>query len=417
MSRPRVLLLAAAVAVLTALVATRADGPDAASAAVDLRSPTGLRAGAITGGKVIVRWKDRARGGKVVEVRTSRGGAVRRVPAGRGRITLTAPKPGGLLTVRVRACTRRGGACGPSARLVVNGTGPAGPGTTPAAGVPKVGSCPVRPASDAWNTDVSRAPVDPRSAAYIASIGGGDHLHADFGSGRYGDYGIPFTVVPASQPKVPIRFTAYGDESDPGPYPIPLGARVEGGSGSDGDRHVIVVREGECKLYELYNAHRDGQGWAADAGAVFDLETSALRPAGWTSADAAGLPILPGLARADETSAGAIHHALRFTVSRSQKAYVPPARHAASDSTDASRPPMGLRLRLKASFDRTRFHGQARAILDALRRYGMIVADNGSDWYISGTPDPRWDDDDLDQLKTVPGSAFEVVKATGLKRG
>lgn len=282
---------------------------------------------------------------------------------------------------------------------------------------PKVGTCPVRPATDPWNTDVSHAAVDPNSAAYVAAIGANIKLHADFGSGRYGDYGIPYSVVPAKQAARPVHFTAYGSESDHVAYPIPRTALVEGGDASTGDRHVIVVREGECKLYELYNAHREGAGWAADSGAVFDLKRSTLRPKGWTSADAAGLPILPGLARADEAKRGAINHALRFTVPRTQKAYVPPARHFASSSTDRSLPPMGLRLRLKASFDRARFHGQARVILDALARYGMIVADNGSPWYISGTPDARWDDDDLDQLKTVPGSAFEVVRPASITRG
>lgn len=378
----------------------------------DLRRPVLLRAAPAPGGRILVRWRDRARGAHLVEVRTSADRVVRRVPAGRGRITLPAPAAGHRLTVTLRACVRRSGPCGPRARLTVTGADTGG-GAVSFAGSPTAGSCPVRPADDPWNTDVSHAPVDPRSAAYIAAIGGADHLHADFGSGQYGDYGIPFTVVPASQPAVPIRFTAYGDESDPGPYPIPPGARVEGG----GDAHVLVVHEGECKLYELYHARRDGAGWAADAGAVFDLRSSALRPAGWTSADAAGLPIMPGLARADEASAGAIHHALRFTVSRSQKAYVPPARHFASGDRNPDLPPMGLRLRLKASFDRTRFTGQARAILDALQRYGMIVADNGSDWFISGTPDPRWNDENLDQLKSVPGSAFEVVKPSSITRG
>ncbi len=407
---PRTLLYGAALAAAAA-VALVPGGR--AGAAADLRRPSALRV-TTSGAQVVVRWRDRARSGRVVEVRTSRDRVVRRVAAGRQRITLKAPAAGGRLTVRVRACTRRGGACGRSAVLVVKGV--AGPTTPPAGGVPTVGGCPVRPATDPWNTDVSQRPVDARSDAYIASIGGGGFLHADFGSGQYGDYGIPVTVVPATQPPVPVRFTAYGDESDPGPYPVPPDARIEGGAASDGDRHVIVVRQGECKLYELYRSKRDGAGWAGDSGAVFDLRTSSRRPQGWTSADAAGLPILPGLARADEATAGAIRHALRFTVSRSQRAYVPPASHAASSSTDPDRPPMGLRLRLKASYDVSRVTGQARAILDALKVYGMIVADTGSDWYISGTPDPRWDDDDLDQLKRVPGSALQVVRADGLTR-
>jgi hypothetical protein len=246
--------------------------------------------------------------------------------------------------------------------------------------------------------------VDPRSATYVRSIGLDAMLHPDFGSGRSGDYGIPLTVVPRTQRRVPIRFAAYPQESDPGPYPVPLGARVEGG----GDRHVLVVQRGACRLYELFGARRAGAGWTADSGARFDLRTGAPRPRGWTSADAAGLPIAPGLARADEARRGAIRHALRITVPRSQDAYRAPARHAAG-SDDPSLPPMGLRLRLKASYPIGRFHGQARVILTALRRYGAIVADNGSPWYLSGTADRRWDDEDLDQLKQVPGSAFEAV--------
>lgn len=264
---------------------------------------------------------------------------------------------------------------------------------------PRIGGCQVFPRSNAFNRDISRAPVDPNSARYVAALPG--NLHPDFGSGRYGDYGIPFTVVPRSQPLAPIRFTAYGDESDPGPYPVPPGARVEGGS----DRHVLVVQRGTCRLYELFGAQRSGAGWEAASGAAFDLRSNRLRPAGWTSADAAGLPILPGLARP-----GPIHHALRFTVQRTQRAYVAPARHFASSDTNPALPPMGLRFRLKAGFRLAGFHGQALEILRALKTYGMIVADNGSDWYISGTPDPRWNDDDLDQLKRVPGSAFEVIR-------
>ncbi len=285
------------------------------------------------------------------------------------------------------------------------------PGAAAAAAAgPRIAGCPVFPAASAWNRDISRAPVDPRGRRWLSALSG--NLHADFGSGRYGDYGIPVTVVPAAQPLVPVAFTAYGSESDPGPYPVPPGARVEGG----GDRHVLVVQRGACRLYELYGAERRGRGWAAQAGAVFDLRSTRPRPAGWTSADAAGLPILPGLARADEADAGAIRHAFRFTVARTQRAYVAPARHDASSSSDPGLPPMGMRVRLKASFPLRRYHGQALVILRALKRYGMILADNGSDWYISGTPDRRWADDDLDQLKRVPGSAFEVVRAGRLRR-
>ncbi len=274
---------------------------------------------------------------------------------------------------------------------------------------PRIGGCPVFPRSNAWNRDVSHAPVDPRSAQYIAAIGPGN-LHPDFASRRYG---IPVNVVGAGQRRVPIRFTAYGDESDPGPYPIPPGARVEGGS----DRHVIVVQRRRCRLYELFGARRAGAGWEAASGAAYDLRSNRRRPAGWTSADAAGLPIMPGLARASEARAGAIRHALRFTVSRTQRAYVPPARHFASGETDPALPPMGLRLRLKASFPLRGYHGQARVILRALKRYGMIVADNGSSWFITGAPDPGWNDAQLEELKRVPGGAFEVVRAGPLTRG
>jgi len=272
-----------------------------------------------------------------------------------------------------------------------------------------VAGCPIFPASNPFNQDVSHAPVDPRSDAYVRSIGLGARLHPDFASRTYG---IPYKIVPKAQKKVPIHFTDYGDESDKGPYPIPPGAPVEGGS----DRHVIVLQRGTCKLYELFGAHRQGAGWAAAAGARFDLRTGRARPRGWTSADAAGLPIFPGLARADEVARGAITHALRVTVPRTQKAYVSPARHFASSDADPDLPPMGLRLRLKASFDLRPFHGQARVVLTALKRYGMIVADNGSPWYITGAPDRRWDDDDLHTLGQVPGSAFEAVRSGPLTR-
>jgi hypothetical protein len=267
-----------------------------------------------------------------------------------------------------------------------------------------LGSCRVFPADNPWNRDVSTLPVDTNSANYVAAIaalGGNQNLHADFGGA--GAYGIPYITVPGTQPLVRVDFVAYGDESDPGPYPIPLNAPVEGGS----DRHVLAVDRDHCKLYELYVASAGSGGWQADSGAVFDLTSNALRPETWTSADAAGLPIFPGLVRYDEVAAGHIDHALRFTVSRTQKAYLHPATHWASSSTDPNLPPMGLRL--KASFDVSAYHGEARVVLDALKKYGMIVADNGSNWFITGASDTRWDDTDLNQLKTVPGSAFEVV--------
>jgi hypothetical protein len=271
---------------------------------------------------------------------------------------------------------------------------------------PQVGGCYMFPQDNPWNTDISQYPVHPNSQNFINSIiaaGGTGKLHPDFGSNP--DYGIPYIVVPTTEPMVPIVFGAYEDESDPGPYPIPLNAPVEGGS----DRHVLAVRQGECKLYEMGNAYPQATYWDASGGAVWNLSSNALRPATWTSADAAGLPILAGLVRYDEVTAGAINHALRFTVSQTQRGYILPATHWASSSTDPNRPPMGLRLRLKASYNISGFTGQSRVVLQALKTYGMIVADNGSNWYISGATDTRWDDDDLNQIKTVPGSAFEVV--------
>lgn len=287
----------------------------------------------------------------------------------------------------------------------------AGSAGSPAPGT-RIAGCPVFPRSNPWNREISQLPVHPRSAAYIRSIGLTGTLHADFGSGRFGDYGIPFRVVGRHQRKIPVRFTAYGDESDRGPYPIPLGTRIEGGS----DRHAIALQRGSCRLYELYRARRRAGRWLADSGARFNLRSNRLRPAGWTSADAAGLPILPGLARAGEARRGSIRHALRVTVSSTQRGYIRPARHFASSSGDRSLPPMGLRLRLKAGYGIGRFSGQARVILAALKRYGLIVADNGSDWFIGGTPDRRWNDQVLDQLKTVPGRAFEAVRTGPIHR-
>jgi hypothetical protein len=272
---------------------------------------------------------------------------------------------------------------------------------------PREYSCPLFPASNPLNEDVTHVPVDPNSARYITAIGAGLHLHADFGANP--SYGIPYTVVGPHQPKVPIKFSEFGEESDPGPYPIPPGAPVEG-AGEEGDRHVLVLQQGSCRLYELYAARRSGAGWEAGSGAVFDLHRNALRPEGWTSADAAGLPIFPLLVRYPEVHAGQIDHALRVTVERTQRGYIHPATHFASNSSDPSLPPMGLRLRLKASFPLAGYHGEALIVLRALKRYGLVVADNGSSWYITGAPDPRWNDEDLNQLKSVPGSAFQAVR-------
>jgi hypothetical protein len=264
----------------------------------------------------------------------------------------------------------------------------------------------------AWNQDVSKAPRAKNSTAIIAYIDshGGDHLHPDFGSPR--PYGFPYSVVGAGQPKLPIHYTAYGSESSPGPFPVPAGSPVEGGNHSDGDRHVLVIDRGECKLYELYRAFfkaKPKPHWDADSGVAWDLSSSALRPDGWTSADAAGLPIFPGLVRYDEVAAGHLEHAIRVTFDSTRNAWVHPASHCAGDTASAAAPAMGTRLRLKAGYGLGRFSGGAKTIAEAMKRYGLIVADNGSNWYFSGSSDRRWDDENLDQLKRIPGSAFEVV--------
>lgn len=282
--------------------------------------------------------------------------------------------------------------------------------------LPAAPRCPVFPATSAWNERVDSLPVAPDSAQLLASIGLDSGLHADFGSGVWdgGPIGIPFDVVSAKTPRSPVSFE-YADESDRVRYPIPHGVHIEGGRGSSGDRHAILVDRDACKLYELYALYpQAGGGWRAGSGAVWSLRSNRLRPAGWTSADAAGLPIFPGLARYDEVARGVIDHALRFTAPRTRRAYVYPARHFASDSSDPSLPPMGLRVRLKASFDVSGFPPQARVVLTALKRYGMILADNGSPWYVSGAPNPRWSNDDLHSLGRVTGADLEVVDTSSL---
>ena len=280
---------------------------------------------------------------------------------------------------------------------------------------PQIGGCPLLPADNIWNAPVDRLPVHPRSAQYIASIGANTGVHPDFGAGEWqgGPIGIPFVVVPSNQPMVTINFVEYPEESDPtggvGEYPVPANAPREHG----GDHHVLVVREGECKLYELYHAEQlNPTTWQAGSGAVYDLNSNALRTAGWTSADAAGLPILPGLVRYEEVAAGEINHALRFTVAETQRAYVWPARHFASSNTDLHVPPMGQRFRLKAAFDLAGFSPQVQVIGRALQKYGMIIADNGSDWYLSGAPNAGWNDEALvDELATITGDQFEAVNS------
>jgi hypothetical protein len=281
---------------------------------------------------------------------------------------------------------------------------------------PTIAGCPLLPADSIWNTRVDALPADPRSAEYIATIGAGTGLHADFGSGLWdgGPIGIPYAVVPGSQPLVPIAFD-YEDESDPGPYPIPPDPPIEGGAGSDGDRHVLVLDRDRCVLYETWSTYPQQDGsWYAGSGAVFDLRSNLLRPDTWTSADAAGLPILPGLVRWDEVAAGEIRHAIRFTAARTRRAYVWPARHYASSSTDPARPPMGQRFRLRAAFDLSPFPPAVRTILMAMKLYGLVLADNGGNWFVSGVPDERWDNDALRALAEVKGRDLEAVDVSGL---
>jgi hypothetical protein len=308
---------------------------------------------------------------------------------------------------------RRWTAIAGAVAVVAGATVAEGAGSSP----PRVGGCAVFPANNPWNQRVDKLPVASNSDRVVRSIGVSEGMHADFGSGLYGGgpIGIPYTTVGKGQKKVTVRFD-YSDESDKGPYPIPGNAPIEGGRGSSGDRHVIVVDRAACKLYELYAAYpvNGGASWKAGSGAIWSLRSNHLRPRSWTSADAAGLPILPGLARYDEVKRGAIHHALRFTVSRTRNTYVYPARHQASSDSDPDLPPMGLRLRLKSSFPVSRYPRQSRIVLRALQRYGMIVADNGSDWYVSGAPNKGWNNDDLHHLGAVTGGNFEVVDTSSL---
>lgn len=298
------------------------------------------------------------------------------------------------------------------------GGAPGGGGTTGGGGMPGAGgstggtsACSVFPGDSAWNRDISMLPVHSNSENYVNSVGADLYMHPDFGTVWEGaPIGIPYVVVASSTPMSSIEYVAYGDESDAGPFPIPVDAEIEGGPDADGDRHVIAVDFGSCRLYELYRAFPESNSWRADSGAAYDLSRNDDHPEGCTSADAAGLPIFPGLVRYDEVVVqGEIKHALRFTVANSQRAYVYPARHYASESEDPDLPPMGLRFRMKADFDCASFSDEVQVICRALKSYGMLVADNGSNWYLSGAPDARWDDDALGGIKQIPGSAFEVV--------
>lgn len=280
---------------------------------------------------------------------------------------------------------------------------------------PTIGNCTVFPTDNIWNTRIDQLPVSPNSSTWVNTIGPSSPLHPDFGSGLYNGepIGIPYVTVPGTQTKYPATFT-YQSESDPGPYAIPLNAPIEGGSSSTGDRHVIAVDTDNCILYEIFDAYPQTASWQGGSGAIFNLLSDALRPAGWTSADAAGLPIFPGLVKYDEIVAGEIGHAIRFTAPQTQQAYVWPARHYASSLTGAQYPPMGARFRLKASFDISQFSATNQIILKALQTYGMMLADNGSSWFISGATDSRWNNDDLHALTTIDGSNFEAVDVSPL---
>lgn len=290
------------------------------------------------------------------------------------------------------------------------------PTATPTRLPPQIAGCAIFPTDNIWNTPVDTLPLHPNSAAYVNTIGADRTMHPDFGAGEWegGPIGIPFITVPGTQTKVTVTFD-YADESDPGPYPVPTDAPIEGGPASDGDRHVLMLDQDHCQLYELFYTYPQEDGsWTAGSGAIFDLKSHALRPDTWTSADAAGLPILPGLVRYDEVASGEIRHAIRFTAPQTQRAYVWPARHYASSLTGANYPPLGQRFRLRADFDLSNFSPAVQVILSAMQTYGIILADNGSAWYISGAPDERWDNDILRELHQIHGRDFEAVDVTSL---
>jgi len=295
------------------------------------------------------------------------------------------------------------------------GHGPARPTPTATTTRAPAGCSGQLPADNVWRADVSKLPVHPRSAAMVASIGASAAMHPDFGSGNYEGVpiGIPVTTVPAGQRKVNVSFE-YASESDRGPYPIPATAKIEGGPQADGDRHVIAFDKSACKVYELFSAFPQGGGWRAGSGAVFDLRSNKLRPAGWTSADASGLSIFAGLVRYEEVAAGRIDHAIRITAPKTRTGFTWPATHSASSATDANLPQLGQRLRLKASVNTAGMPKQARIVAEAMKRYGVIVADHGSAWFISGAPDDHWDNDALRALKSLTGNNFEVVDTSGL---
>lgn len=390
--------------------------PPAAVAAP--RQASGLKATRITTTSVSLAWKDRARGETRYELRA---GARRvKLPANAKRATVSGLKPDTGYAFRVRACKR--GSCAPWTRSLVRITRDAR-GIRP----PVVGGCQVFPASSPWNRDVRADPLDPYSAVYIAASLAGHRVHLDFGS-RERFYGLPWTLVPPTLSTSTARITYgtdgadYSDESDHGPMPIPLNAPIEGwdGPGNDpdgGDRHVLALQQGSCKLYELYNAERTSTGFRVSSSAIFDLSRTTLRPAGWTSADAAGLPLFPGLLRYEEALTGEIRHAIRFTVQRAQRGYVNPARHL-GPQRNAACLPYGARLRLRASFPEAPYRGPALAIIRALKRYGMIFADQGSAVYLSGTSDARWEStiEAINSAHPISGDDFEVVRLPAISR-
>jgi hypothetical protein len=306
----------------------------------------------------------------------------------------------------------REGGVSADASQSANDAGSSGDGS-PSGPLPTIGGCAIFTADNPWNTridDPQKFPVHPQSATYIASMSPGTHLHADWGDWSTSHYGIPWQTVPSGQAGVPMTFT-YASESDPGPYPFPANALVEGGAGSGGDMHVLVIDRGTCTLYETWSSTYNNPGWSCGSGAKFDLSSNALRPDGWTSADAAGLPVLPGLVKVSEVTGGAINHALRFTVSSTQQGYIHPATHAAG-SANSSLPPMGLRLRLKASVDLSSYSGPSKVILTGMKQYGLLLADNGSNWYISGDSDDAWSSlmsGIAQAFNQVHGSDFEAV--------
>ena len=399
----------AAVALVLALAAT-------AAAAVP-PTPGKFRIARVAPHSITLAWTDRSQ--NEVRFEILRDGSVKRT-APRNSMSFVDSElvAGTRHSYRIRGCNSQGCSAYSPVRTQATLLAPFGDP------YPSLGACNVFPPFEgaatapstadqtAWNQDISKAPLDPRSSEYLAkirSLGDNESIHPDFGSNP--DYGIPYVVVPGVQPKVPIPFGIYGDESDPGPYPIPPHAPVEAGS----DRHVLVVDRGNCKLYEAGVAWYVGglrNAWRAYGGALFDLNrASPLRPNYWTSADAAGLPIFPGLVRHDEVASGHIDHAIRVTFEETRKAFIHPATHYASDSCNVNLPPMGLRLRLRPSYDLSHFSGQALVIARALKHYGVINADNGSNWFITGTTDSRWNDNSLNQLKSIPGDAFQVVKS------